>query len=85
MTYFRSAALRRAQTSTLRAAEAGRAADDTTHARQLANTARCLLELETEIGRSRPDRRGQRYRCSSRPGAVRTALGPRSARAMGRS
>jgi DNA-binding SARP family transcriptional activator/tetratricopeptide (TPR) repeat protein len=45
--------VRRAETSTLRAAEAGRAADDITRARQLANTARCLLELETEIGRSR--------------------------------
>jgi DNA-binding SARP family transcriptional activator/tetratricopeptide (TPR) repeat protein len=45
--------VQRAETSTLRAAEAGRAADDTTRARQLANTARCLLELETEIGRSR--------------------------------
>jgi len=33
-----------AETSTLRAAEAGRTADDTTRARQLANTARCLLE-----------------------------------------
>lgn len=45
--------VQQAETSTLRAAEAGRAADDTTRARQLANTARCLLELETEIGRSR--------------------------------
>jgi DNA-binding SARP family transcriptional activator/tetratricopeptide (TPR) repeat protein len=45
--------VQQAGTSTLRAAEAGRAADDTTRARQLANTARCLLELETEIGRSR--------------------------------
>ena len=45
--------LQQAETSTLRAAEAGRAADDMTRARQLANTARCLLELETEIGRSR--------------------------------
>ncbi len=43
----------RAESSTLRAAEAGRAADDTTRAHQLANTARCLIELETEIGRSR--------------------------------
>lgn len=42
-----------AEKSTLRATEAGRAADTTTRARQLANTARCLLELETEIGRSR--------------------------------
>lgn len=42
-----------AESSTLRAAEAGRAADNTTRARQLANTARCLLELETEIARSR--------------------------------
>ena len=45
--------VQQAETSTLRAAEAGRAADGTTRARQLANTARCLLELETEIGRSR--------------------------------
>jgi predicted ATPase len=43
----------RAETSTLRAAAAGRSADETTRAHQLANTARCLLELETEIGRSR--------------------------------
>ena len=45
--------VQQAETSTLRAAEAGRAADDMTRARQLANTARCLLELETEIGPSR--------------------------------
>jgi DNA-binding SARP family transcriptional activator len=44
---------RRAESSTLSAAAAGRAADETTRAHQLANTARCLLELETEIGRSR--------------------------------
>jgi tetratricopeptide (TPR) repeat protein len=44
---------RRAERSTLRAAEAGRAADEKTRAHQLANTARCLLELEAEIGRSR--------------------------------
>jgi hypothetical protein len=44
---------RRAERSTLRAAEAGRAADERTRAHQLANTARCLLELEAEIGRSR--------------------------------
>ncbi len=43
----------RAETSTLRAAAAGRAADETTRANQIANTARCLLELETEIDRSR--------------------------------
>ena len=42
-----------AEASTLRAAAAGRSADETTRANQLANTARCLLELETEIGRSR--------------------------------
>lgn len=42
-----------AEASTLRAAAAGRFADETTRANQLANTARCLLELETEIGRSR--------------------------------
>ena len=43
----------RAETSTLRAAMAGRSADGTTRANQLANTARCLLELETQIERSR--------------------------------
>ena len=43
----------RAETSTLRAAAVGRSADEATRANQLANTARCLLELETEIGRSR--------------------------------
>ncbi|WP_291858009.1 AAA family ATPase [Bradyrhizobium sp.] len=44
---------RRAERSTLRAAEAGRTADDSTRAHQLANTARCLIELETEIDRAR--------------------------------
>jgi DNA-binding SARP family transcriptional activator/tetratricopeptide (TPR) repeat protein len=43
----------RAQNSTIRAADAGRGADRRTHARQLANTARCLIELETEIPRAR--------------------------------
>ena len=43
----------KAQRSTLRAAAAGRSADQLTRARQLANTARCLLELETEVGRAR--------------------------------
>ncbi|WP_137127931.1 AAA family ATPase [Roseomonas sp. HF4] len=39
-----------ARESTVRAAAAGRgAADLRVHARQLANTARCLLELETEV------------------------------------
>ena len=42
-----------AESSTLRAAEAGRTADEKTRAHQLANTARCLLELEAEIDRSR--------------------------------
>ena len=42
-----------AETSTLRAAAAGLSADETTRAYQLANTARCLLELETEVGRAR--------------------------------
>ncbi|HTU02167.1 MAG TPA: AAA family ATPase, partial [Candidatus Sulfotelmatobacter sp.] len=42
-----------AQESTLRAAAVGRAADGAVQARQLANTARCLTELETEIGRAR--------------------------------
>jgi hypothetical protein len=45
--------VQRAESSTLRAAEAGRGADDATRARQLANTARCLLELETEIAQAR--------------------------------
>ncbi len=44
---------RRAETSTLRAAEAGRTADAGTRVRQLANTARCLLELETQVARCR--------------------------------
>jgi DNA-binding SARP family transcriptional activator/tetratricopeptide (TPR) repeat protein len=43
----------KAGASTLRAAAAGRATDARTHANQLANTARCLLELETEIDRAR--------------------------------
>lgn len=43
----------RAQHNTVRAAEAVRGADPTTHARQLANTARCLIELETDIPRAR--------------------------------
>jgi DNA-binding SARP family transcriptional activator len=42
-----------AQASTLRAAEVGRHADMATAAGQLANTARCLIELELDIGRSR--------------------------------
>jgi predicted ATPase/DNA-binding SARP family transcriptional activator len=42
-----------ARQSTLSAMRAGRAADDTTYIHQLANTARCLLELETEIPRAR--------------------------------
>ena len=50
----------KAQRSTLRAAAAGRSADQLTRARQLANTARCLLELETEVPpRARADQRGQ--------------------------
>ena len=44
---------RRAQENTLRAAEAGRSADTATQAQQLANTARCLLELESEVHRAR--------------------------------
>jgi hypothetical protein len=43
----------RAERSTLSAAAAARPADDETRARQLANTARCLLELEAEVGRAR--------------------------------
>jgi hypothetical protein len=39
--------------TSLRAAEAGRSADAATAAAQLANTARCLLELEFDTGRSR--------------------------------
>jgi DNA-binding SARP family transcriptional activator len=42
-----------AQASTIRAAEAGRNADAMTTAAQLANTARCLIELELDISRSR--------------------------------
>ncbi len=45
--------LGRAQESTVRAAEAGRGAGRQAYARQLANTARCLIELETEIPRAR--------------------------------
>jgi hypothetical protein len=44
---------RGARESTLRAASAGRAAGPLVRARQLANTARCLTELETDIGRAR--------------------------------
>ena len=43
----------RARQSTLRAAEVGRETDQQTFAQQLANTARCLIELETEIPRAR--------------------------------
>lgn len=43
----------RAQESTLRAASASRAADEATRTRQLATTARCLLELERDIERAR--------------------------------
>ena len=39
--------------STLRAAAAGRATDEATRAHQLANTARCLLELESQPGQAR--------------------------------
>ena len=39
--------------TSLRAAEVGRSADAATAAAQLANTARCLLELEIDTGRSR--------------------------------
>ncbi len=42
-----------AQATSLRAAEAGRSADAATSAAQLANTARCLIELELDVGRSR--------------------------------
>lgn len=44
----------RARDSTFRAAEAGRAAGDrAVRARQLANTARCLVDLETEVQHAR--------------------------------
>jgi DNA-binding SARP family transcriptional activator len=43
----------RAQATTLRAAEAGRDAGSATAAAQFANTARCLIELESDVGRSR--------------------------------
>jgi predicted ATPase/DNA-binding SARP family transcriptional activator len=46
-------ATRQAQQSTLRAAEIGREADSETRAQQLANSARCLIELEVEIPRAR--------------------------------
>lgn len=42
-----------ASISTLRAAASGRFTDENTRANQLANTARCLLELELEIDRAR--------------------------------
>lgn len=42
-----------AQRSTVRAVEIGRETDRQTFARQLANTARCLIELEAEIPRAR--------------------------------
>ena len=42
-----------AQATTLRAAEVSRHADTATTVAQLANTARCLIELEQDIGRSR--------------------------------
>ena len=42
-----------AQATTLRAAEVGRNADAMTATAQLANTARCLIELELDINRSR--------------------------------
>jgi DNA-binding SARP family transcriptional activator/predicted ATPase len=42
-----------AQATTLRAAEAGRNADATTAVAQLANTARCLMELELDVTRAR--------------------------------
>nr|MBA2520824.1 hypothetical protein [Chloroflexia bacterium] len=42
-----------AEQSTLRAARVGRVTDQATHLHQLANTARCLLELETQIPRTR--------------------------------
>jgi DNA-binding SARP family transcriptional activator/tetratricopeptide (TPR) repeat protein len=45
--------LGRAQECTVRAAEAGRGAGRQAYARQLANTARCLIELETDIPRAR--------------------------------
>jgi hypothetical protein len=43
----------RARQSTVRAAEVGREADQWAFAQQLANTARCLIELEVEIPRAR--------------------------------
>jgi DNA-binding SARP family transcriptional activator/predicted ATPase len=42
-----------AQATTLRAAEVGRNADAITATAQLANTARCLIELELDVNRSR--------------------------------
>jgi hypothetical protein len=43
----------RARQSTVRAVEAGREGDPQAHAQQVANTARCLLELEADIPRAR--------------------------------
>ena len=43
----------RARQSTVRAAEAGREGEQSAFAQQLANTARCLIELEAEIPRAR--------------------------------
>ena len=75
----------KAEASTLRAAAAGRAADETTRAHQLANTARCLLELETEIGRARDlIREATAIAAPRRTGALRAALGARTASSMGR-
>lgn len=42
-----------AKQSTLLAVSAGRGADKAACVHQLANTARCLLELETEVPRAR--------------------------------
>jgi DNA-binding SARP family transcriptional activator len=45
--------VQRARQASLFALDAGRAADGKTSARQLANTSRCLLQLERDIGRAR--------------------------------
>jgi DNA-binding SARP family transcriptional activator/tetratricopeptide (TPR) repeat protein len=45
--------LERASTNSLRAAQVGRGTEPATAARQLANTARCLLELEADVVQAR--------------------------------
>lgn len=51
--YQESGDITQARESTVRASEAGRRAEQPVQARQLANTARCLIELETGIPQAR--------------------------------